>query len=288
MDRQELRTRLMEAGMGKIVDTILDYGHYCAKIVTEPATEEEIPVGASKIGGLPHMPESLEWPDNEDYPLSFIAQINLADVAGVIDPGTLPDKGWLYFFYDTEEYPWGFDPEDRGGWKVLYFDGTLDKLQKMTDDEEDEDKGPFIPCSVQFARTFSIPSQITLDQWGVELSEEDADAYIEVLEAFSEEGDNDDIGHQFLGFPLEIQGEMSFECEAVNQGVYMGSPEGYEKAEKQGVGQGSEKWRLLLQVDSDDNAEMMWGDLGMLYFWIKEEDLIARDFSSVWTILQCG
>ncbi len=288
MDRNELRSRLVEAGMGKIVDTILDYGHFCAQIITEPANEEHIPIGASKIGGLPHLPESMGWPYNGAYPLSFIAQINLADISGLIDPSPLPNKGWLYFFYDTEEYPWGFDPKDKAGWKVLYFDGPLDKLRRAIDDEDEEDKGPFIPCSVKFNGTFSIPSQITLDQWGVELSEDDSDAYIELLEAFSEEDDNDGIGHQILGFPLEIQGEMSFECEAVTKGVYMGNPEGYEKAEKQGVGQGSQKWRLLLQMDSDDNAEMMWGDLGMLYFWIKEEDLIARNFDNVWTILQCG
>ena len=47
-------------------------------------------------------------------------------------------------------------------------------------------------------------------------------------------------------------------------------------------------WRLLLQIDSDENCEMMWGDVGRIYFWIKTEDLKNRDFEKVWLILQCG
>jgi len=33
---------------------------------------------------------------------------------------------------------------------------------------------------------------------------------------------------------------------------------------------------------------MMWGDMGMLYFWIRAEDLAARRFERVWMILQCS
>lgn len=47
------------------------------------------------------------------------------------------------------------------------------------------------------------------------------------------------------------------------------------------------EWRLLLQLDSDDASDMMWGDSGILYFWIREADARAGDFSNVWVILQC-
>jgi uncharacterized protein YwqG len=44
---------------------------------------------------------------------------------------------------------------------------------------------------------------------------------------------------------------------------------------------------LLLQLDTDDDAGMMWCDVGSLYFWIREQDARAGDFSKIWMILQC-
>ena len=52
------------------------------------------------------------------------------------------------------------------------------------------------------------------------------------------------------------------------------------------AGAGVDEWRLLLQVDSDDDAGMMWCDVGQLYFWVREVDARAGDFSRTWTILQ--
>ena len=46
------------------------------------------------------------------------------------------------------------------------------------------------------------------------------------------------------------------------------------------------RWKLLLQVDSDDASGMMWGDAGMLYHWIRD-DLAARRFDRTWCVMQC-
>jgi Domain of unknown function (DUF1963) len=47
-----------------------------------------------------------------------------------------------------------------------------------------------------------------------------------------------------------------------------------------------DSWQLLLQVDSDDAAGMMWVDSGMLYYWIRKDDLAARRFERVWCVMQ--
>jgi uncharacterized protein YwqG len=50
---------------------------------------------------------------------------------------------------------------------------------------------------------------------------------------------------------------------------------------------GSMDWHLLLQVDSEQAAGMMWGDVGRLYYWIRSKDLKAGNFDNVWLVLQC-
>jgi uncharacterized protein YwqG len=41
-----------------------------------------------------------------------------------------------------------------------------------------------------------------------------------------------------------------------------------------------EDCRLLLQLDTDDDAGRMWGDVGALYFW--SQDARPRRVSTVW------
>ena len=38
---------------------------------------------------------------------------------------------------------------------------------------------------------------------------------------------------------------------------------------------------LLFQLDSDEGMDLMWGDMGVGHFFIREKDLLARDFSKV-------
>ena len=39
-------------------------------------------------------------------------------------------------------------------------------------------------------------------------------------------------------------------------------------------------------VESDD-YELIFGDCGHIYFWIKKDDLKSKNFDNVWLILQC-
>ena len=75
------------------------------------------------------------------------------------------------------------------------------------------------------------------------------------------------------------------ECEAVSRGFDMGSIESYQKEIKSA----SKDWILLFQMDTveSDDYELMFGDCGHIYFWIKKEDLANKNFENIWLILQC-
>ena len=80
---------------------------------------------------------------------------------------------------------------------------------------------------------------------------------------------------------------MQLECQLASNGVYCGNPEGYQNPLVGELGSKASQWTLLFQCDSDDNVGWMWGDVGRLYFWITESDLVAQRFENVWMILQC-
>ena len=78
-------------------------------------------VGESRFGGHPDLPPHLDWPwiPRYDIPMPFLAQINLADVRGMSGLD-LPRSGHLYFFYDTEGQPWGYEDFHKEGFRLLY------------------------------------------------------------------------------------------------------------------------------------------------------------------------
>ena len=49
------------------------------------------------------------------------------------------------------------------------------------------------------------------------------------------------------------------------------------------------EWKLLFQLDTVENGdfELMFGDCGRIYFYIRREDLAQRRFDRVWLIQQC-
>ena len=100
--------------------------------------------------------------------------------------------------------------------------------------------------------------------------------------------DEGDCIHRLLGHPDQIQNDMQTECQLVSHGLNCGDGSGYKDPKARILKAGATDWELLLQIDSDDNARMMWGDVGRIYYWIRREDLKERNFGASWMILQCG
>lgn len=253
---------------------------------------QRIAPDASKLGGMPYLPKDFAWPqfsdEGEKCPLSFLCQINLADVKQYDLDGVLPEKGMLYFFYDCEAFRWGFDPEDKGCARVFYFEDT-EGFAPMAWPEGIEEDYVVPEMAARFRQKISYPMYEELEFYSdVECDFEDYDAVLEKLGV-----DLDEESHKLLGYAYIIQNEMLSECERVNRGLYCGDAESYQNTledEDVAIARGAKDWTLLLQLSTLEKGdwELMWGDCGMLYFYIKKQDLLQKRFENAWFSLQCG
>ena len=94
---------------------------------------------------------------------------------------------------------------------------------------------------------------------------------------------------KLLGYPDVIQNSMERECEEVTRGIYNGGVHEVSQELEEEIEKNSKDWMLLYQmgVVEKDGFELMFGDVGHIYFWIKKQDLEKRNFDNVWLILQC-
>ncbi|SHE91509.1 Uncharacterized protein YwqG [Microbulbifer donghaiensis] len=234
----------------------------------------------SKFGGLPFADSSsFEWPRSNGKPMAFLAQLDLSEISSAHKYDWLEDKGLLLFFYDVIEMPWGFDPKDRGKWSIL-FQPEPDTYISYPEDLGNEFRIRELyiqPELVQVLPNYDDPS---IEDLG--LSDEEIDAYIDL-----NEGD-EEPSHQVGGFPSPVQGNyMELDSQLASNGIYVGNAEGYNSEEGKKLASGAKDWKLLFQFDSDDDLDIMWGDCGMLYFWVQEHKAKQNQFDNSWLILQC-
>ncbi len=191
----------------------------------------------------------------------------------------------LYFFYEAKEQKWGFDPKDRGNWKVIYYDGDSSKLHSIASPNNLPKESHFRSCALTFTNEMDIPSWLTSEREQLNLSEKEKDGYIDLLESIRNEGE---IIHRLFGHPNQIQNDMKLECQLASNGLYMGNETGYKDPRRKILEKGASDWRLLFQIDTDEKElGTIWGDVGRVYYWIRQQELEERDFNNVWLALQC-
>lgn len=95
--------------------------------------------------------------------------------------------------------------------------------------------------------------------------------------------DSEDLFHfdpctglnKMFGWPNLVQGNIFTEAQYAANGLDINGYNVFDAAKAKVLDTGVEDWLLLFQIDSDENAEMMWVDMGVLYFMIKKDDLAA-------------
>ncbi len=258
----------------------------------------KLAVGASKFGGRPDVPADFIWPVFEtdtreddqvkERPLAFLAQFDCAQLAPLDPEGLLPKEGLLSFFYELESQRWGYDPKDAGCARVFWFEGPLAPAEFPAELEEDF-RLPEMAAQLSGATDapdFQDACPALEYPWT-------ANDYRIFDQARRELGmDYPANRSQLLGWPDIIQNNMTLQCELISRGYYLGgSWEKIPLEERSALRTPSVRdWQLLFQLDTVENGdfELMFGDCGRIYFYIRREDLAQRRFDRVWLIQQCS
>ena len=240
-------------------------------------------IGTSRLGGHPHLEDIVQWPDWDGRPLNFLAVLDLEELQGLDVGIRLPASGYLNFFYDAEEkQPWGFDPSESDGWRVLYAPPGRTALTTTPADTFVFDEVP-----LEFVQIHTLPDYG--EHPVVSIREAASDAFDAFADDFYADGGwPEEPRHQIGGWPNLVQGSLWLEAQLASHGMYLGDGAAYQTPRARELSTGAGDWRLLLQLDSDDAVPWMWGDAGTLYFVQTETSLLQEDFAAAWLILQCG
>jgi uncharacterized protein YwqG len=217
---------------------------------------------ASKVGGKPYVPKGTAWPTAPDgKELFFLAQINFADMPAL---APFPEKGILQFFINDDDlYGMDFDDgENPDTFRVLFYPEVV------------QDKN---------ALQASFPALRDYDELLPHHPEESYPLRFERDEEVA--GMTDYRFHQHFGSDFFQQfGEQEWQImndfgKTVRpQGHKIG---GYAYFTQDDPRRPEDPMLLLFQLDSDEGMDLMWGDMGVGHFFIREKDLLAKDFSRV-------
>lgn len=234
--------------------------------------EENLTPWQSKFAGVPYLPKDVKYPlDSKHQPMYLLAQINFAETPQLEG---FPRHGILQFYIGADDL-YGANLEDmtaQQGFRVLYFPEVLadaGRLQTFAPSSAEDFMLPLQrPCSLEFKLRQSPISAVDYQFERVILGRDVREWELEsdLLAVIGQyERLFPSTGHKIGGYPYFTQWD----------------PRNGEKYRDEG-------YVLLFQMDSDADADIMWGDVGVGNFFIRDQDLKARDFSKVLYSWDCS
>jgi uncharacterized protein YwqG len=244
---------------------------------------------AGVLGGEPRLPDAAGWPSWEGHgPLSFVAAVDCASLSAVPLDIVLPASGTLLFFYFDGQYDnyqatvgyW--DPDTLAGARTMYVGpGECASPRASPDGIEPYDR---VNLAAEPMVTFPALEHLDL-QAAFKAPGEDLRAFLDHPvndAAFVEALDGRAAGprHQIGGYAYPVQGPVEREAAV----AALGSRDSHDPR----IAAEQRRWTLLGQVDTDDRADMMWGDCGTLYWLARHEDLSCGQFTDTSFTWQCA
>jgi uncharacterized protein YwqG len=287
-EHQDFLDALQAHSLMQYADQLCALRRPSLRLYTTPT--HDVPIGQSRLGGLPDLPSTMVWPCWNQQAYDFIGQINLHDLhqSSPDQSMGLPTVGMLYFFYALSMYGGTQGNEQRGGGRVLYFAGVVNELHAAT---LPANLAPLAARTITFRAQNATLPPCESPYYPVLLGGGDnyADALSRAADTFGplatelplggEDGDNDRPRHRVGGYADPLQHSANINCEGYSSGLdpakWGDDPLFWQQAAD---------WQLLLQTDSEyGDPDVMLGDAGLLYFLIRPADLVAQRFDLVWT-----
>jgi uncharacterized protein YwqG len=261
--------------------TVLDHARVGARLLPDAD-------GSCALAGVPRMPNDWQWPTWNGRPLRYVARVSLPALAATLDPQArhgLAGVGDLHLFVDALGDGWGYDPQHRGSFAAYIADGDRDFATPRAEHPEyGVIELEYPQREMALAPELVLPS-LAADEAPQELSEEQDSAYLELFDEFNDAFFDGALRHRICGLPDIIQNPMERECQLVTNGLDLGRGD-YDKQRAKGLEPGVAQWRLLAQLDTDEDLGMFWGDTGCIYWWLREPDFAAGRVDRCWGIVQ--
>ena len=250
----------------------------------------ELVVG--QLGGSPMLPHGIAWPRSEaGRPLGFVAGVDLGRVPVAALDMPLPADGALLFFYrDPSEDPyqepfWIGDPlpeiQPPAATVVFVQAGTATTARTVPGAAV----YPEVGLAAELIATGPDWDHPALKRAVAELSAADREFMADPFKCDPfriEMGDQlDHPQHYVGGYARPVQGPVEVEVAQQRLGgrVPYTDPALYDEARQ---------WTSLMQIDSDDDAGMRWGDCGSLYWVMRPEDITTGRFEAAAFVTQCS
>ena len=239
--------------------------------------ETNIDIGVSKFGGNPDVPSDFNWPYWAGRPLSFLMQLNIADMNQFREKFFSVQKGILYFFYDSHQEEWGVNPLNKNAWRIIYINEKASNLKRRIN-PSNKRRYTYPTCLITLYQDISLPRDphhIFPDYSYKEINEINHNYYEFYSNTFM-----DYLTHYISKMNLKFLGRRTL-WSMLNHYLF-GYP---DEIQEIGIMKG---WTQLLQLNDDSIMRWRWGSGGFIHFMIKEEDLKKNYYEDVKLIIDCS
>jgi hypothetical protein len=216
----------------------------CTRLILKPDRSAKAQSMTTKFGGLPYLEHTELWPACRSCgnALVFVAQFNLAQCLHECH-----DHSLYVFYYCMECLPRSSSDIDNGDWLVRRYQNPCQENLKPLTKAAANPEHALPPSIVTCERAFSLPDWEDLNKDSVRNACIALDAH-EPWEVYAEAkmrlGCIYDNAHLIGAYPQWIEGTLTRTCPHCG-----------------------ERMEVLIQLDSDDKAKLLWGDMGLIYFF---------------------